>query len=162
MNELLASLRQRFDALEARERRVVLLLIWLFGLTLLWFVAVGPALHTVRATPAERDTLEQSQFEMNAQAAEAKALRAVPAVSPAQARQALEAACTRLGAGAQLQVTNGRAVITLRELRPEELSALLAEARSAARAHAVEAQLQHVPTGGYSGTLTLALPGGPQ
>ena len=162
MNELLASLRQRFDALDARERRVVLLLLWLFGLALLWFVAVGPALHTVRAVPAEREKLEQSQFEMNAQATEAKALRAVPAVQPAQARAALEAACARLGASVQLQVTNGRAVITLRELRPEELNALLAEARSAARAHAVEAQLQHVPTGGYSGTLTLAQPGGPQ
>ncbi len=161
MNELLAPLRQRYEALDVRERRFVLLLAWLFVLALLWFVAVGPALRTVRATPAERDGLEQSQFEMNAQAAEAKALRAVPAVSPIQARQALEAACARLGAGAQVQITNGRAVITLRELRSEELTALLAEARSAARAHVVEAQLQHVPTG-YSGTLTLALPGGPQ
>jgi general secretion pathway protein M len=161
MNELLASLRQRFDELDARERRLVLLFAWLFSLALLWFVAVGPALYTVRATPAARETLEQSQLEMSAQAAEAKALRAVPAVSPAQARQALEAACARLGAAAQVQVNGGRAVITLRELPPEGLSALLAEARSAARAHAVEAQLQHVPAG-YSGTLTLALPGGPQ
>jgi len=161
MNELLAPLRQRFDALEARERRVVLLLGWLIGLALLWWIALAPALKTLRATPAERERLEQSQLEMQAQAAEVQALRAVPAVSATQARQALEAACARLGAGAQLQISGGRAVIQLRELRAEELSALLSEARSAARAPAVEAQLQRGPTG-YSGTLTLALPGGSQ
>ncbi|MBV8501618.1 MAG: type II secretion system protein M [Paucibacter sp.] len=158
MNELFAPLRQRLDALEARERRALLMLAWAVGLGLLFLVALRPAWQTVRAAPLERERLEQSQLEMQAQAAEAASLRAVPAVPAEQARQALAAACARLGPTAQLVVSGSRAQLGLHGLRSEDLSALLAEARSAARARAVEAQLQRGPDG-FSGTLTLVLPG---
>jgi general secretion pathway protein M len=159
MNELLAPLRQRFETLQPRERQAVGLLAGLMGLFLLWLVAVAPAWRTLRDAPAEREKVEQSQLEMQAQAAEAQALRAVPPVSEAQSRQALEAACARLGPTARLQWAGGRALITVQGLRSEGLSALLGEARGAARAHAVEAQLSRSGDG-YSGSITLAVPGG--
>lgn len=156
---MFAPVQERYAALQPQEQRAVLALAWLIGLFLLWTVALAPAWKTVRGAPAEREKLDQSLMEMQAQAAEAQLLRAVPAVPAAQARQALQAAVERLGPTAQLQVAGDRAILNLKDIRGEQLSALLAEARSAARARAVEAHLQRAGDA-YSGNLILTLPGG--
>jgi general secretion pathway protein M len=156
---MFAPLQARYAALQPQEQRAVLVLGWAVGLFLLWIVAIAPAWKVVRGTPAEREKLDQSLMEMQAQAAEAQLLRAVPAVQPAQARQALQAAADRLGPAVQLQLASDRAVFNLKGLRGDQLSALLNEARTAARARAVEAHLQRAGDG-YTGNLILVLPGG--
>jgi len=156
---MFAPVQERYAALQPQEQRAVLVLAWLIGLFLLWTVALAPALKTVRGASAERERLDQRLMEMQAQAAEAQLLRAVPAVPAAQARQALQAAAERLGSAAQLQLASDRAILKLKDIRGDQLSALLAEVRSAARARAVEAHLQRQGEG-YSGELIFTLPGG--
>ncbi len=151
-------LKARFAALEAREQQAVRLAAWVLGLLLLWWIAVLPAWRTLARTPAELDRVEQQLQQMQAEAAEAQALRAVPPVSAAQSQEALQAATARLGGLAQLNVNGGRAVLTLKGLDSEALQDWLTEARRAARAQPVQAQLQHNATG-YVGSITLALPG---
>ncbi len=154
----LDDLKARFAALEPREQQAVRVAAWALGLFLLWWIAVQPAWRTLARTPAELDQVEQQLQQMQGQAAEARELRAVPAVSAAQSQEALQAATARLGALAQLNVNGGRAVLTLKGVDPEALQAWLNEARHAARAQPLEAQLQR-GSAGYLGSITLALPG---
>lgn len=155
---MMTDLRERFAALNAREQMGVRLAAWAVGLVLILWIAVLPAWRTLSRTPAELDQVESQLQAMQTQAQEARDLRAVPAISGMQAQEALKATTTRLGSMASLSVSGGRAVITLKGVTSEALQGWLAEARSAARAQPLEAQLQR-SAGGYVGTITLALPG---
>ena len=151
-------LRGRFAALEAREQQMVRAGAWALGVLLVVWIAVLPAWRTLARVPAERDRVEVQLQQMQAEAAQARDLRSVPAVSTQQAQDALQAATARMGGLAQLNVSGGRAVLTLKGLGSDALQAWLAEARRAARAQPVEAQLQRSGDG-YLGSITLALPG---
>jgi len=155
---MVTELKARFAALEVREQQYLRIAAWALGLLLVWWIAVQPAWRTLARTPTELDQVEQDLQQMQAQAAEARDLRAVPPVSTAQAQEALQAATLRLGALAQLNVNNGRAVLTLKGVESEALQAWLSEARHAARARPVQAQLQRGASG-YLGSITLDLPG---
>jgi general secretion pathway protein M len=156
--ELKAALAERFAALNEREQQLVRFGAWAAALLLVWWLAVQPAWRTLTRTPAELDRVERQLQDMQGQAQEVRELRAVPAVSGPQALEALQAATARLGGLATLNVNNGRAVLTLKGVGSEALQAWLVEARHAARAQPVEAQLQR-GAGGYLGSITLALPG---
>ena len=80
-------------------------------------------------------------------------------MSPAQAAAALKSATDRLGDKARLSLQGDRASLTLNGVSPEALRGWLLEARSAARARPVEAQLTRGPQG-YSGTLVVSLGSG--
>jgi general secretion pathway protein M len=95
---------------------------------------------------------------MRGLAMESRELRAAAPVSTSQAVLALNAATQRLGSRATLSVVGDRATLTLNNVSGGEMTAWLAEARSAARARPVEAQLTRSPQG-YSGTIALAVGG---
>ncbi|MCO5122441.1 MAG: type II secretion system protein M [Rhizobacter sp.] len=145
--------------LAPRERQGALLAIALVSLAVLWFVAVQPALRTLRAAPIAIDRLDAELQQMQLLATESRALRAAPPVAPAQAAAALQAATARLGTKVKLVQQGGRATLTLTGVDGEALRSLLAEARSTARARPIEAQLVR-SAAGYDGTLVLAV-GGP-
>jgi len=147
-------------ALAPRERQGALLALVLVGAALLWFVAVQPALRTLRTAPAAIDRLDAELQQMQRLATESRTLRAAPPVAPAQAAAALQAAATRLGAKVKLVQQGGRATLTLSGVDGEALRGLLAEARSTARARPIEAQLVRAGAG-YDGTLVLAVGGAP-
>lgn len=153
-----AELHTRWQALGERERIAVQAVGALLAVLLAWLVLLAPALRTLKTAPAELETLELQLQQMQAQAQEARVLRAAPAVPPAQAQAALTAAVAHLGAAARLNLTGDRAVVTLTSIGPEALQAFLGEARVAARARPVEAQLSRGPQG-YSGSLVLSLGG---
>ena len=113
--DLALPLKQRWLALKDGERSALRLLGAALLLMLAWLIAVQPALRTLPPVPA------------------------------AQAAQALQAASEHLGSGARLTITGERAVLTLTGISSEALQAWLGEARSAARARPVEAQLQRGP-----------------
>lgn len=154
-----AALRSRWQALSRRERRALALAALLLGGVLAWSLAVRPALATLRAAPAERDRLEQQLQHMRALAAEVQLLREAPALSAQQAGAALHAATEQLGPGARLAVQGERAVLTLQGVGAAPLLQWLDEARSAARARPIEAQLTRGAQG-FSGSIVLALGGG--
>lgn len=159
----LAQTRQQLDTfwkgLTRRDQQLVLLAGGVVALALLWLIAVQPAIRTLRTAPTSIDLLETQLQQMQRLAAESRELRDLPTVSPAQAGIALRAASDRLGAKAKLTVVGDRATLTLNGVEATPLITWLGEARSAARARPVEAQLTRGPQG-YSGTVIVQLGGG--
>lgn len=159
LDSRLAPIRQRWQALGERERRGLSIAAWVLGLFLLWAVGLAPAWRTVRDAPAQLDRLEAQLQQMQRQAGEARELRALPALNAAQSAAALRAATEELGAAARLQVIGDRATLTLTGIDGAQLRDWLAEARSAARARPVEANLTRGPQG-FTGSIVVALPSG--
>lgn len=153
----LATLRARWAALAPRERQGLALAAAVLAAYLLWAQAIAPAWRTLRSAPAQADALGAQWQQMQAQAAEAARLRAVPPVPLDQAQAALAAATERLGAPGKLSLQGERALLTLKGASGAQLAAWLAEARAGARARVVEATLTQGAPGLYDGSLTLAL-----
>ena len=159
MGDLRQQAMQRWQALAPRERQGVAIVLALVAVALFWLLAVQPAWRTLRTAPAEADALEAQWQQMQRLAAESKELRAAPPVAPAQSAAALKAATERLGTQGRLTLAGERATLTLSGASGTQLGAWLAEARSAARARVVEAQLTRSPQG-YNGSVVVALGGG--
>ena len=159
---------QRLDTalsrLSPRERRAVTLAAGLLGLALLWWLALAPALTTLRAAPERHARLDQQLAEMRSMAATAEALRAAaPATPPTRdsVLRALEQASAALGPAAQLSVLGDRATVTLKDAPPQAVADWLAQVRVNARLTPLQANLSRgeSPASGWSGTLVLAGPG---
>lgn len=146
----------RWRVLAPRERRMVVAAALLVSIALVWMVLVRPAWRTLQEVPRQIDALDLQLQQMQAFAAEARALRKQPPVNAAQADEALRAATTRLGPQVRLSIQSDRATLTLNDVPGAALAAWIGEVRSAARARPVEAQLTHNPNG-YSGTVVLSL-----
>ncbi len=158
-----ASVQPQLDKLKAlwgqmaeRERIGVLAAGAALGLLLVVLLLVNPALKTLREAPAKLAQLDQELARMQGWAAEAQRLQGQPAVNPAQVQAALQAATEALGPDARLSVSGDRATLNFSNLGAPQLAAWLAEVRSAARARAIEANLQRGPTG-YGGSIVLSL-----
>ena len=151
---LRAVLAARWAALAPREQRGLVIAAVAVGLLVAWWLLVAPALRTLRETPAQLDRLESQLQQLQRVAAEARELKGAAPVSPAQSATALKAAADRLGDKAKLNVQGDRATLTLNGASPEALAAWLGEARSAARARPLEAQLTRGAQG-YSGTVVV-------
>lgn len=160
MNGALQALRARWSQLASRERLALALMGVVVGAVALWMLALRPALRTIDEAQRQLDTLELQLQDMQRMAADAKALRATAPVAAPQAVAALKSATDRLGERAQLALQRERAVLTLSGVSSTQLRAWLAEARSGARARAIEARLATGPQG-LSGTLVVAIPNAP-
>ncbi|TDP62746.1 type II secretion system protein GspM [Roseateles toxinivorans] len=158
--QLIAPARQQWQALAERERLGLSIAAAVLGLLLVWQIGVASPLRTLREAPPQIDRLDTQLQDMQRLANEARELRAVAPVSSAQAALALQAATEHLGEAAKLTVQGDRATLTLTNASSEQLRSWLGEARSAARARPVQAQLQRGPKG-YSGTVVLSLGGLP-
>ena len=153
--ELAAAWAQR----QPREKRLLLAAAAVVVVALV-YLAIAPAVRTLKAAPAQLAALETQLQTMQRLADEAQALRGKPAVPMEQGRVALQASATRLGDKARMSLQGERAVLTLTGLPAEQLTSWLAEARINARARVVESQLQRTPEGGYAGTVVLAFGSG--
>jgi general secretion pathway protein M len=158
LGALTAPLRQRWQALAPRERRIAGWLGWAIGLVLLWFVGVVPAWRSVSSAPARLDQLDAQLQQMQRLAGEATTLRALPPVGGLQAQAALKTATDALGAAARLQLGGDRATVTFTNATGTQVRDWLAEARSAARTRPIEANLTRGPQG-YSGSVIVQMPG---
>lgn len=159
LNELRAQLTARWAAMAPRERRMVTVMAWLAGITLLFLVGVRPAWKTLQQTPMQLREVNAVLEDMQRQAAEVKTLRQMPVVPPAQAEAALRSATERLGEGAKIRLLPDRAVVTLTKVAGADLAQWLADVRASARARPVEANFAQVEPGVYSGTISVVLPG---
>jgi general secretion pathway protein M len=155
-----AQLRSRWQGSSAREQRGITMAVAALAAYVLWAFALAPALRTWRAAPVEIEALERQLQSMQQLAAQARQMQALPPMPAAQATAVLRSAAARLGASAKLTMQADRAVLILQSASGEQIVAFLAEARSGARARAVEAKLAREPGGGYSGSLILVLGSG--
>jgi general secretion pathway protein M len=151
---------ERWKALAPRERRGLRVAFVLLSIFIVWLVAVQPAWRAVRAAPAQLEALDLQVQHMQRLAGETRELRAAPTVAPAQAANALRSATEQLGDRARLSLVGDRATLTLTGVTGDRLIAWLAEARTAARARPIDAQLTRSAQG-YSGTVVVSIGGTP-
>ena len=151
---------QLWGGMAVRERRglaLAMLALLLFGMLT---TLVQPAWRTLREAPVQLDQLDSQLQQMQRVAAESRGLRGAAPVTMAQVSLALKSATDRLGDKAKLAQQGDRATLTLNGVSPDALRSWLNEARSAARARPVEAQLVRAASG-YSGTLVVNLVSAP-
>ena len=152
-----AKLSARWGQMADRERRGVLLACGLIALALGWMLLVAPALKSIRAARTQLSTLDAQWTQMQAQAAQARALKSAAPVSSADGDAALKAATERLGREARLTVQGDRATLQFSNLPGAALGAWMGEVRTGARARPIEASLSRNGTA-YTGSIVLALP----
>lgn len=157
------SLGAAFQRLSPREQRAVALAAWVLGLGLLWWVALAPAIATLRQAGDRHAQLDRSLGQMQELAARAEVIRsqnAAPAPAREVALKALEDATRALGTGAQLSLQGDQAQVTLREVPAQALAQWLQQVRVNARLLPVQAQMQRSDSGAtWSGQVLLAGPG---
>ena len=141
-----------------RERQLIVVMGIAIGMLVVWLTLLQPALRTLREAPIDLDRLDQQMQQMQLAAGEMQTLRAASPVPAEQAATALRAATAQLGERAKLAIQGDRATLTFTGVPADALRAFLGEARSAARARPMEAQLVKAATG-YSGSVTLSLGG---
>jgi general secretion pathway protein M len=160
LNGIQAALRERWQALGGQERRALLLAAAVAGLFLFWILALQPAWRTINKAPDTLNRLDTQLQDMRGLAQESQELRGVSPVSTTQAIASLQSATDRLGNQGRISIQADRATLTLSNVSPEALKDWLSEARSAARARPMEAQLNR-SNAGYSGTILLVFGGAP-
>ena len=165
-------LRAHWQTLAPREQNLVRGAAALVVLALLWWLALAPALQTLRTAPARHATLDAQLQHMHALQAEAQQLQGAPRANPDNALRALQTSVTEnLGAGARLNVAGDRATLALKGVPAQTLAPWLAQARSNAKSVPQEAHLVRSNTNSngaalssdgaparWDGTLVLALP----
>ena len=147
-----------WQARAPRERQLIAVMAISVALLLVWLTLIQPALRILREAPLELDRLDQQMQQMQLAAGEMQSLRAASPVPTEQASTALRAATSQLGSGAKLSIQGDRAVLTFTGIQGDALRGWLNEARSAARARPMEAQLVKAATG-YTGSITVSLGG---
>lgn len=147
-----------WQARAPRERQLIIVTGIAVSVLVVWLTLLQPALRTLHDAPIDLDRLDQQLQQMQVAAGEMRTLRAASPVPSEQAANALRAATAQLGEKAKLAVQGDRATLTFTGIPAEALRAWLGEARSAARARPMEAQLVKAATG-YSGSISVSIGG---
>lgn len=130
---------------QPRERRAVGLALAVVTAALLWWVALQPALTTLRQADARHTQLQAQLATMQALADQARQLKAQPALGRDERLRALEAATTQhLGPQGRLAVVGEQVTVTLNAVPPQALALWLGDLRVNARLTATEARLTRV------------------
>jgi general secretion pathway protein M len=155
-NDARAQASRFWQARAPREKQLIAAMAVAVGALLLWWIAIQPALRTLREAALEIERLEQQTQQVQLAAAEMQTLRSTSPVPVEQAMAALRAATTRLGDKAKISVQGERATLTFTGIPAEALGTWLSEARNAARARPIEAQM--IKSGaGYNGSITVSV-----
>jgi len=147
-----------WQARAPRERQLIVVMSIAVVVLIVWLTLLQPALRTLHDAPIDLDRLDQQMQQMQLAAGEMRTLRAASPVPSEQAANALRAATAQLGEKAKLAIQGDRATLTFTGIPAEALRAWLGEARSAARARPMEAQLVKAAIG-YSGSITVSIGG---
>ncbi len=148
-----------WNGLAARERALVVGASGLVLLALLWWVALAPAIATLRAADAQHRALDAQVAHMQRLQAQAKAMQSLPRQNPDDAVRQLDAAIRQqLGTSARYSILGDRVTITLTNAPANALAQWLAQVRTNARAVPGEAHLTRNAGGGWDGSVVLALP----
>ena len=154
---LFASLQSHWKTISVREQRLLMAALALVLGATLWWLALAPALATLRSAHTQH-TVQDAQLQtMRTLQAQAQLLQAQPPLSPGESRRLLEATVKALGNNAQLNVLGDRATVSLKGATAEDLAQCLTQARLNARTLPTEAHLVRNADGTWDGTLVLTL-----
>ena len=146
-------LQARWDALAGRERLLLLLAAAMAMAAALWWLALAPALATLRAADAQHRVLDAQLQQMQSLQAQATALQSQPKLGGEDAQRTLDALLKqKLGASAQMSVVGDRASITLKGANADALAQWLTQARINARAVPSEVRLVRSTAAGPGST----------
>jgi general secretion pathway protein M len=152
-------LRARWAGLAPREQALVAAAAALVALALLWWLAIGPALATLRSAEDQHRALDTQLQQMRRLQAQARAMQAQPKLNHDEAMRQLETAIRQqLGVSARYAIAGERVTITLTNTQPQALAQWLSAVRTNARAIPGEAKLARNAAGGWDGSLVLTLP----
>lgn len=165
-------LQARWNALARRERTLLTVAAVVVLAAALWWLALAPALATLRAADAQHQKLDAQLQQMRSLQAQAKALQAQPKLAGDEAQRTLAALLKQTLAGtAQMSVVGDRATVTLKGAGADALAQWLTQARINARAVPSEVRLVRSSSAGsatgspanttavaWDGTLVLTLP----
>lgn len=161
---ILDNLQGYWRQMKPREKRLVLVAGILIFLAVLWWLALAPAMKTLRQAPEQHRNLDAQIQLMQSMSSEAKGLQNQPKLGLEDAQAALQSSVTqRFSSTAQLSLSGDRATLTLKNANPQELAQWLTQARVNARAVPSEVKLSrsvNATTGkvGWDGSLVLSLP----
>ena len=137
-----------FAALAQRERRWVLACLAVVSLAFLWWVAIAPALATLKSAAQTHRQLDEQLQTMQSLASQAAQLKSQRALSQDEALRNLEASVKQtLGAGATLTSGDARATLSLKGVSADGLALWLGQARANARAVPTDAKLSRSAAG---------------
>jgi len=134
-------LQDRWHALPGREQNLLLAALALVLVALLWWLALSPALATLKTAEQQRGALDAQLQLMQGLQAQAKTLQAQPRITMDEARRLLEASVKPMGAGAQLAITGERVSVTFKGIAAEALVQWLTQVRQNVRAVPTQARL---------------------
>ncbi len=158
------ALQHWFNALGARERRLVLMCGTAVALALLWWLAIAPALGTLRSAAETHRQLDAQLQSMQALAAQAAQFKSQRALGQDEALRNLESSVKQsLGTSATLNASDGRATLTLKGVNADALALWLGQARANARVLPTDAKLTRsvassTPAGTATATTTATAP----
>ena len=159
MSPTASALRARWDGLRPREQAMVAAAVVVVSFALVWLIALGPALATLRSAEAQRRSLDAQLQHMRGLQAQAQALQSQPRQGYEEALRLLELSVRqRLGATARMVISGERVTITLTGTSADALAQWLTQARVNARALPGEAHLLRNAAGLWDGTVVLSLP----
>lgn len=138
----LETIRDRWDTLAARERRLVGVAGVVAAAALLWWLALAPALATLRGAEQQHQALDAQLQNMLALKAEATQLQTQTSAAGEDSRRALEASLKQaFGAQASSQVAGERATVNLKRVSSSALANWLVDVRANARLLPAEVRL---------------------
>src|SRR5512133_2585960 len=154
-----ALLKERWLALRPREQAMVAAAAVVVAVALVWLVALGPALATLRTAEAQHRAADAQLQQMRGLQAQAQALQSQPKQNHDEALRQLESSVRqRLGTTARMSVVGDRVTMTLSATPPEALAQWLTQARVDAHALPSDAHLTRNAAGQWDGTVVLTLP----
>ncbi|WP_353233976.1 type II secretion system protein GspM [Diaphorobacter ruginosibacter] len=161
-------LRQRWNVLGAREQILVMGAAIVVACALVWWVALAPALKTLRTAPEAHALLDAQLQRIRGLQQEALELQKAPRIQGDDAVRSLQSSLSKaLGDTAQVSIAADRATITLKGAAAAPLAQWLAQVRHTARAVPIQAKLtRHGGARGdaptlpvrWDGTLIMSLP----
>ncbi len=150
------ALRQHWAHSSAREKALMRAGAALVTLALLWWVAISPALRTLRDAPTQGPALQAHLQTMLQLQAHATALQSQPKVAAGDSKTLLDAALPTLGTTARMAISGERATVTLDASGAEALAQWLTQVRLNAHARPLEIHLTQ-SQGRWSGRVVLQL-----
>ncbi|MGE4240837.1 type II secretion system protein GspM [Ramlibacter sp.] len=153
------ALRTRWDRLAPREKALVGGATLLVAAALLWWVALAPALATLKVADEQHRALDsQVQYMLRLQA-QAQAMQGQPRQNTDEAMKALELAIRQhLGTAARYTIAGERVTVSLTGAHSEAVAQFLTQSRVNARALPSELRLARNPVAGWDGTIVVGLP----
>lgn len=158
------AVRNRWQALNARERRGVALALTVLGCAIVWWALVAPALRTLRQAPEQHLALQAQLAQMQGLQAQARTMQARAALDPATATAHLQAAASRLGPNTRVVVQGDQVTLNIQGASASAMTEWMLQLQSAEALQPTQLRLQRsgtAPNVTWSGTVLFQLPGAP-